>query len=72
MIKAEARRLILKEWPNWRANNLFKDERASGTDAFTFFGYLQQKMPHLLDFPYPGDKWQQVHSWLLQDGLVSD
>jgi hypothetical protein len=65
----EAQRMILKEWRSWlRTKNIASP---TGTDAFVFFGNLQQHKPHLLTFSYSGDKWERVQGWLLNARLVS-
>ena len=69
MTQDEARPLILAAWRAWLKNQELEGE-PTGTDAFIFFGQLQQSMPHLLSFRNSGDKWQCVHSWLLSTGAV--
>ena len=68
--KDEARALVLQEWPHW-LNKHPDIIEPSGTDGLAFFGYLQMERPALLKFRNRGDKWQFVHSWLLQERLVS-
>jgi hypothetical protein len=54
-----------RRWPD-------RPEKPTGTDALNFYGWLQQHKPHLLQFKYPGDRWQAVHARLLYLALVSD
>ena len=68
--QAEAKRRIYDEWARWTRNN--PKVSYSGTDGFSFFGYLTQERPSLLRFRCRGDKWQTVHGWLLRRRLVSD
>ncbi len=71
MKKEEARAAIIAEWHRWRTENLPPSEtRASGDEAFRFFGYLQSKRPQLLEFRAGGDSWQVIHAWLMRDGLT--
>ncbi len=72
MRQVEAKFLITHEWEEWRAKNLESGQPSSGTDGLAFFMFLQQERAHLLKFKYHGDKWQIVHGWLLQEGLVGD
>jgi hypothetical protein len=69
MIKEDARRQILAQWPAWaKANNV---EQGTGRDALLFFNFIQDKRPDLLVFDGSDDKWQVVHGWLLNRRLVS-
>ena len=72
MKQDDAELQILYEWVDWRANNLTREERASGIDGVASFTFLQSEKPHLLDFENGGDKWQIVHAWLLREGAVCD
>ena len=65
MKQIDAKRLILDEWVDWRANNLRRDDIASGIDGLNFFVFLKSEKPHLLDFRYTSDQWQIIHAWLL-------
>jgi hypothetical protein len=38
--------------------------------SMAFFNYLRKERPYLLEFEYPGDKWQCVHGWLLRAGKI--
>jgi hypothetical protein len=58
---------IIKEWDAWVLKH---GEEARIGDGMFFFVYLQRECPDLLDFEYPGDKWQAVHGWLLSEGRV--
>ncbi len=72
MKQDDAELQILYEWVDWRANNLTREERATGTHGLAFFAFLQSEKPALLDFRYKGDKWQIIHAWLLREGAVGD
>jgi|HubBroStandDraft_4_1064222.scaffolds.fasta_scaffold2982720_1 hypothetical protein len=58
---------VIKEWDAWVSKH---GEEARIGDGMFFFAYLQRECPDLLDFKYPGDKWQAVHGWLLREGRV--
>jgi hypothetical protein len=66
----EARRAVLHEWDAWAKEN--PEDAKAGMSGMMFFNYLQQKRPELLDFKFPGDKWQQVKAWLNAGGRVKD
>jgi hypothetical protein len=67
MIKRdEARRRILAEWPLWSA----AQSNPTLANGLMFFSFLQKERRHLLEFRASGDKWQDVHCWLLQERLV--
>ena len=70
MKQVEAKELILIEWHQWLKDN--PRENPTGHDGFQFFGDLSNHRPHLLRFRCSGDKWQKVHGWLLNAGLVSN
>ncbi|MGB6540180.1 MAG: hypothetical protein WBF03_04795 [Xanthobacteraceae bacterium] len=62
-----AKRAVIKEWDDWASKH---SEDVVG-NGMLFFSYLQRERPDLLlDFKYPGDKWQIVYSWLLREGRV--
>jgi hypothetical protein len=43
------------------------EKRADPKYPFSFyFEEIQNKRPHLLSFRFKGDKWQQVHCWLME------
>jgi hypothetical protein len=71
MIKRdEAKRRIVAEWYlRTKAENI---TNAKGIDGLMFFCFVQKEHGHLLQFRASGDKWQDVHSWLIQARLVSD
>jgi hypothetical protein len=70
MTRKEAEQAIRTEWRVWARRNNIVD--ADGQVALVFYGYIQQNRPDLLDFRYPGDKWQIVHGWLRHAGYVSN
>ena len=72
MKKEDAHRSVVHEWDDWAASNLGPDSQATRTDALAFFGYLQKHRPMLLNFRNRGDKWQDVHGWLLRAGKVKN
>jgi hypothetical protein len=69
MKKDDAQAAIIAEWDRWAARNPNDAKVMSG---MLFFVYLQEERPMLLDFRSNGDKWQDVHSWLLRAGRVKD
>jgi hypothetical protein len=67
MIKRdEAKRRILPEWPSWSATQ----STPTLGNGLLFFSFLQRERSHLLEFRASGDKWQDVHCWLIQAHLV--
>jgi hypothetical protein len=71
MIKRdEAKRRIIAEWHPWvKSENILS---ANGRHGLLFFCFLEKERRHLLEFRASGDKWQDVHCWLLQEHLVSE
>ncbi len=69
MNKREAEQAILHAWDVWAANPL---HASSLEDGMAFFTYLQRQRPDLLDFKHSGDKWQDVHSFLLGGRRVTE
>jgi hypothetical protein len=72
MIREEARAAVIREWDLWVPKNLKPGQNAKGMDGMTFFVYLEREHPELLNFRGRGDKWQDVHGWLLRERRVSD
>ena len=70
--KDDAKPRVIREWDSWAVANLRPNQEASGTHGLTFFAYLQSERPDLLAFKTRGDPWQTIHSWLLQEGKVTD
>jgi hypothetical protein len=67
----QAKWAVIREWDNWIKNN--PDEAKAPTmNGMYFFTYLQKEKSELLEFRYPGDKWQAVHGWLLREHRVKD
>lgn len=62
-----AKQAVIREWDTWAPKN-----PADTTGGLMFFLYLQKEHPDLLQFKYPGDKWQCVHGWLLSARRVSN
>ena len=71
MIKRDdAKRRIIAEWHPWiKAENI---SNPNGRHGLQFFCFIQKERSHLLQFSASGDKWQDVHCWLIQAHLVSD
>lgn len=44
--------------------------KATPGDKLSFYNFLLNERRHLLNFRGSGDKWQDVHSWLIQAGRV--
>ena len=70
MKKEEAKARILIEWGRWIKDN--PRDKPTGNGGFSFFGHLSTNKLNLLNFRCSGDKWQAIHGWLLNAGLVSD
>ena len=70
MKREQAEQKIVAEWDLWSASN--KITNATSGNKLTFYNFLLKERPHLLDFKASGhDKWQDVHSWLIQSRRVS-
>jgi hypothetical protein len=67
----QAESAINAEFRTWARDRQF-ESHPRATDGVLFFTYLQRNRPDLLTFRYPGDKWQKVHAWLSNAGLVRD
>jgi len=68
----DARRAVLAEWDSWATKHITPGATPNGHDAMLFFGHLQKNRSDLLEFRYPGDKWQRVHGWLMSHRQVKD
>jgi hypothetical protein len=72
MSKQDAKAAVLNLYPSWaRANGFDPDpiwsgNRISGTDAMLFYSFIQKEHPDFLSFRDSGDRWQTVHSWLIE------
>ena len=72
MIKqSEARMMIRSEWSRWRKDHPEITD-PNGNDAFVFYNGLDNDNAPALQFRDRGDRWQTVHGWLLEMGLVKD
>jgi hypothetical protein len=69
MKREEAKQKIVTEWDSWSASN--KITNATPGDKLTFYNFLLKERTYLLDFRASGDKWQDVHSLLIQARRVS-
>ena len=69
MKRDQAKQSIVAEWDLWSASN--KITNATAGDKLKFYNFILKERPHLLDFKASGDKWQDVHSWLIQSRRVS-
>ncbi len=58
--RADAKRDVIEEWRGWGEKSI----PPTDSDKFSFYTWLRENKPHLLEFRYGGDKWQIVHSWL--------
>ena len=70
MKQDEARGIILSLFQDWCAEKNLKNP--TGTDGFIFYMGLEKQGHGASDFRCKGDRWQTVHGWLLEAGLVSD
>jgi hypothetical protein len=68
MKREQAKQKIVAEWDSWSASH--KITNATSGDKLTFESFLRKERPHLLDFT-SNDKWQDIHSWLIQARRVS-
>ena len=69
MKREQAKQKIVAEWDSWSSSN--KITNATAEDKLTFYNHLLKERPDLLDFKASGDKWQDMHSWLIQSRRVS-
>jgi hypothetical protein len=69
MNRERAKQNVVVEWDSWSASN--KITNAMAEDKLTFYAHLLKERPDLLDFNASGDKWQDVHSWLIRSRRVS-
>jgi hypothetical protein len=67
--KDEAKWAIIREWDDWAPKH---PDDAKIMNGMMFFTYLQKERPDLLEFKSSGDKWQDVHGWLLSDRRVKE
>ena len=63
-----AKLAVIREWDAW---SLKHPGEANIHDCVHFFSFLEEERPDLLNFQ-SGDKWQDVHAWLLRDRRVKD
>lgn len=66
----ECRYEIIKLFKEWKERNHPDSDLVSANDAIVFFAELRSDNSKWLEFRYHGDKWQQVHSWLVQERLT--
>ena len=71
MRQSEAKLLVRSEWSHWLKQHP-KITDPNGNQAFVFFSYLVTIKSPALRFRRRGDKWQIIHGWLLEMGLVKD
>ena len=72
MRQAQAKEKLMKEFDEW-AYEFKSSQKPTVQEAFfTFFSYISSEKPSLLDFKYPGDKWQKVKSWLIESSRITD
>jgi hypothetical protein len=73
MRQYERKSLLLLEWDRWLQTQPIDPLAPTARDTLKFFCELQDKRSPLLDFrPSRGDKWQVIHTWLRNEGRVSD
>jgi hypothetical protein len=63
-----AKLAIIREWDAWSQDH---PGEAEIQDCMLFFSFLERERPDLLNFE-SGDKWQDVHAWLLRERRVKD
>ena len=68
MKQEKAKELIIAEWYLWAP----QQKNPTELNGFVFYNYLAVNKSELLNFQCRGDKWQKVHGWLLNAGLVSN
>jgi uncharacterized protein YndB with AHSA1/START domain len=56
----QAEREIQRAWQQWSG------DKNSNSAKIIFFGWLSRHRPYFLTFRSKGDRWQIVHSWLIQ------
>lgn len=73
MKQEDARRRIISLFRKWCEKE--RIEHPTGTDAFLFYNILDMRDDPALQFRTKGvgdDRWQTVHGWLRNAGLVKD
>ncbi len=71
MRQSEAKLLVRSEWSRWLRQHP-EITAPTGNYAFAFYNHLVKTNSPALTFRNRGDKWQPVHGWLLEMGLVKD
>ena len=71
MKQSEAKLLVRSEWSRWLKQHPEITAR-NGNHALVFYNHLVNTNSPASRFRCRGDKWQTVHGWLLEMGLVKD
>jgi len=70
MLKADAKRQVLQLFRQWAAVEGKPIPYDNPEGGLAFYYWIQRNHSDVLSFRSAGDKWQVVHGWLLQAGLV--
>ena len=71
VLQSDARAAIIANFGGWAETRA--DTPATAVESRAYYTYLRANKQHLLGFRHPNpDKWQVVHSWLSDAGLVAD
>jgi len=71
MRQSEAKLLVRSEWSLWLRQHP-EITAPNGNHSFAFYSHLVKTNALALRFHCRGDKWQTVHGWLLEMGMVTD
>lgn len=71
MKQAEAKQQVVRLFREWAAANGKSIPHTAAEGGFMFYGWLRTNHPEALEFRATGDKWQTVHIWLREAGLVT-
>ena len=71
MTQEEARREVLSHFNEWAAKTSKNVPYVEPDGGFVFYSWLRANYPAALEFQAKGDKWQRVHIWLRNAGLVT-
>jgi len=69
--KAEAKQHVVRLFREWAATHGKPLPYDSSDGGLSFFYWLERNHADALRFRSRADKWQLVHGWLLQAGLVT-
>jgi len=69
--QSEAKKRVERLFRQWAEANGKRIPHTAPEGGHVFYGWLTTHHPEVLAFRAVGDKWQTVHVWLRQAGLVT-